>query len=113
MAYGSGPYGSVPYGGSAAPTRKQINDMIIKALEDKGGGSPACPICRTKQFAVGEFVPLPTAPNPLGNLNPYGQQQVLPCVSLTCQNCGNTMLVNLLVLGFPDSVLRGWGFPSA
>ena len=112
MAYGGGPFGSSTYGGGLPPTRTDIDKLILDRLIQVGGGNPRCPVCKSDHFTTGAFVPLPTAPNPLGM--PWGVmtgQQVIPCISVTCQTCGNTLLVNLLVLGFDEATIRGWGYP--
>jgi hypothetical protein len=112
MAYGNVPLGSGAYGGGQPPTRREINDLIIEQLKVKQGISPRCPICENREFAVGDFVPVATAPNPLGGYTtPLGAPNVLPCVAVTCQRCGNTLFVNLLVLGFTETILRAWGYP--
>jgi hypothetical protein len=116
MGYGSGSYGGFPYGGGpgpAPPSREEINNEIIAALAKASGNqAPICPVCRKRDFVVGAFVPLQTALNPLGSgSSGFGAPQVIPCVTVSCQTCGNTQLINLLFLGFDESQLRNWGYP--
>lgn len=86
---------------------QQVRDRIIQALEAKilgGGGEPqACTICGNRTWGIGSFAPMTSALMPtqvrLGG-------QVYPFITIFCSNCGNTQLVNLLILGFSDEDLK-------
>jgi ribosomal protein S27AE len=64
-----------------------------------------CPICGQLAWALheGGFVTLVLAEKPL-ELALRGQG--LPLVVLGCQNCGNTVLINLYTLGLEELVDR-------
>jgi len=86
------------------PTDKEIQERIIAALKAKMGGTPNCPICGHNVWSVGNrYVTLSVTKNPsqstLGGEN-------YPLIPLICSNCGNTHLLNLLILGFTSG---DWG----
>ena len=81
-------------------SNKEIQQRLINALSAKVP-KPQCPMCKKDSWSVGEgYVVLPASPTP--NEIHMGWRQY-PLVAVTCSNCGNTQLINLIVLGFkPD-----------
>jgi hypothetical protein len=56
-----------------------------------------CPCCRSDRWNLADgYVILPVSPSAVNRVE-SGER--LPCVALVCTNCGNTQLINLLVLG--------------
>lgn len=83
-------------------TKEEDSARLITAIRER---VPLleCPICHTKEFILGEdLVPLPLAPfhAPPGMVRMTGRSS--PSVILICQHCGNTVLLNLVVLGLQD-----------
>lgn len=71
-------------------------EKIIQAVNSRGAPRP-CPLCQkhgTWTFVDGYIV--------LSVKGSYIAPNLvldLPCVAMSCQNCGNTQLINLSVLG--------------
>lgn len=55
-----------------------------------------CPLCRAKSWEAHSFAPLALSPYPDAHTF---DAKALPCAALVCQNCGNTVLINLVVAG--------------
>jgi hypothetical protein len=91
------------------PTRKEINQRVIAKLNEKGRGA-GCPICGHKKWSVQmEYVNLTLVKDPRSaKLGGEG----MPLQPLTCANCGNTQLVNLLILGFKEEELSELVYPD-
>jgi hypothetical protein len=85
------------------PNLEESAVLIINRLVQANASQPQCQVCRHKEFTVGPFVALPVATTPT-NVS-YGPT-VVPCVALMCQTCGNTILINLLRLGFTPEEIR-------
>lgn len=84
------------------PSKQEVIARIAAALQEKTGGQHPCQICGKRQWAFsGEFVAMPASNNPL-HIHIGGP--VLPLMPIVCTNCGNTSFINLLVLGFKDSL---------
>ena len=75
-----------------SPESLAVRQRIIDKLIAKGGGSPLCPVCQHRAFSVGPYVNLPVTVDP----QVMALGQYLPCVSFACDNCGFTLLINLL-----------------
>jgi cytochrome c-type biogenesis protein CcmH/NrfF len=59
-----------------------------------------CAVCQNQNWTVAEGMVALTLQERLGALTIGGK--VLPCVPLICNTCGNTILLNLKVLGLGD-----------
>ena len=78
------------------------NAIIAKIAERAGGRVGPCSVCRTEKFTLTDgFALISISDQP--NLVQLGGQ-TLPSVALVCTNCGNTLLINLLLLGMHDLV---------
>lgn len=81
-------------------------DEVLRILGEKGVKN-TCELCHQNSLALSHFV---LTPMPLrkgvdggpGGLHLAGAQ-VMPSVTLLCKNCGNTKLINLLVLGVREA----------
>jgi hypothetical protein len=77
------------------PTLSEQYDRIIKGLQARGAPKP-CAVCGHPTFNLApglvylimQFTAQPMLQNPS-----------LPCAALSCDNCGNTVLINLHTLG--------------
>lgn len=79
---------------------------LIKFLKDKWG-SVECPLCHSNRWTV---------QNRVFELREFhrggmviGSGPIVPVVPITCENCGNTVLVNAIIAGVveaakPDAV---------
>ncbi len=78
---------------------------ITGALDDKINGELVCPVCHKTRWSLqdGMFL-MPLHQANTGGLVVGGP--ILPCVAISCTNCGNTQLQNLLILGLNHIVER-------
>ena len=83
--------------------------QIVQALKERqarlsanGITGSGCPICGNRNFNLNPtgLVYLVLQPIPVQRLQIGGAS--LPSIVLTCDNCGNTQLLNALVLGLDD-----------
>src|SRR5271154_6822792 len=82
------------------PVRQRVIQSILERIPQ---GLPACTMCGKKTgYGIADGVvhliltPFGTAPA-LG-----GVARTQPCITLTCNTCGHTVLMNLLILGLGD-----------
>lgn len=90
------------------PTAANVARRIIEKLSSKGQ-TRQCPLCGANSWTVGQYVTLQTSPQVPSLPNPFGFRptaQNYPTVAVFCSNCGNTQLVNLLILGFDEDDLK-------
>ncbi|MBI4292519.1 MAG: hypothetical protein HY661_13665 [Betaproteobacteria bacterium] len=81
-------------------SKEEVIKKITIALNEKAGGQQPCVVCgKTQWLIVDQFVTMTVAKEP--NAVRLGGAS-MPLVPLVCTNCGNTHLLNLLVLGFSD-----------
>ena len=89
------------------PFSPDVFSKILTAVNSKmsaGGrqGLPACPICNVMNWMVADGIAttiLGYGPTPFV---PPGSN--LPSLVLICQNCGNTVFLNLFMLGLGELV---------
>ena len=74
-------------------------DRMIKHLQVKWGNR-SCPMCKSMKWNVSDAIYEIRAFNQ-GNLV-LGQGPILPIVPVTCNNCGNSILVNAFISGAID-----------
>jgi hypothetical protein len=94
-------------------TNEEIIQRIFKKLNEKAGNPHPCPVCGHVAWKVDcLYATLPLSPNPL-EISLAGRIQ--PLIPLICAHCGNTQLINLLILGFSqeDLKLMGLNAPAA
>lgn len=83
-------------------TEEEKTQIIAKIQEKTKGQIGICPICKNPNWTLNDgFIPLSLQENIRGLV--LGGP-ILPCVSITCTNCGNTMLLNLITLGLRSLV---------
>ena len=82
-------------------TKKEVQQRIIEALAKKvGEREMRCSLCGDKNWLLTpEFHSISLSKSPKKTV--LGGQG-LPVVPLTCNTCGNTHMLNLIVLGFED-----------
>lgn len=85
-----------------------FRDEVGHRLAAKGGPRN-CPICNRRDWVVGELLTQNSSHAPL-QAGPFGAPTV-PLISVWCQNCGNTMLINLFALDFSEEELSRLSFP--
>jgi len=83
------------------PFTEDQRRRITEALKARTVAT-ACPVClqHSPRTLVDGFVFLSLTP--VSGQIPIAGAASLPCVALVCQNCGNTDLLNALVLGLSD-----------
>jgi len=80
-------------------TKEELK-RIMAALKKKAPKPENCPICGNENWQVGdEFVAL-VLQEDAKNLKLTGA--FLPCIPVSCSNCGNTHLLSLITLGLRD-----------
>lgn len=75
---------------------------ILRALKERVPDTVTCPLCHHSRWALSEgFYLLVVQDDPaVVHLGGKG----LPLIALTCENCGNTHLLNALLLGLQDEL---------
>lgn len=91
-------------------TRDEVLQRIIDVYRSRVGGEGfVCPLCKQNSWNLGFYVPLSVSDSPkqvqLGG-------RILPLAALSCNNCGNTHLINLLTLGFSLDDLTAMDLPK-
>ena len=86
-----------------------VYELILAKLIAKQAGNPACPICHTTFFTIGYY----TAPE-IWTKRDHGRSggRSYPLVAMSCNNCGYTQFINLLILGFTESELAELTWPD-
>jgi hypothetical protein len=82
----------------------EVLERILAALKRRFPLLPECPLCGQRNWQVnsGGFVFVPLQQDST-NVVIGGPQ--MPCVALICMTCGNTHLLNLIVLGLKEEDL--------
>ena len=79
---------------------EEEKQKILAAIAEKAPQIRNCPVCGNPNWALGEgLVSLPIQ-GQIGGIVLGGP--VYPCVPIICSNCGNTALLNALLLGLKD-----------
>jgi len=72
-------------------------DRLLETLDEKWPDPKICPVCRNTTWDTLDIV------FELKSFTPDGesdeQPTVMPLVPLTCKNCGNTILINVIAAG--------------
>jgi hypothetical protein len=80
--------------------KQEVWEKINKALNERTGGQKPCPVCgETAWYMADAFFVMPVGKNPTAMQFGPASMPLLPVV---CTHCGNTNLLNLMVLGFTD-----------
>jgi len=85
----------------------EVQTRIIAAIQEKWGSqAPRCAFCGQNRWTLADgFIFLSFDPDTTRltfNATSLLQSTGLPSVALTCSHCGNTLIMNLLVLGLGD-----------
>jgi len=82
-------------------TNEEIAKRIIAALEEKVGRRQiSCPICGNKSWTVNNRYAVLTLSEDANQVTSGGD--IMPLIPVNCTKCGNTQLINILVLGFKE-----------
>lgn len=82
---------------------QEQKERVAQVLREKWKGQVApCPMCRATHWTVGDGLVSQPMQEPGGGFQIGGP--TLECLALICNNCGNTQLLNALVLGLGDLV---------
>lgn len=84
----------------------QAERQAIAARLDERGAPQGCECCGKRHWALGDHIvsPQSLARHPT-HLRPAPADPFFPSVLLLCQVCGNSKILNLLILGFGDELL--------
>lgn len=83
---------------------KSKSEFVIKRIRELSGPSGiTCPICGNKEWVIGDTI-FESREFQNGNIIVGGNSSVMPFLTLTCSNCGYTMLLNAIKYGLiqPD-----------
>jgi len=83
----------------------EIQQRILGAITQRAPAIQICPVCHVGRWTLLEGLiklPIITEPKQFPNVVLGGAS--VPLVALTCNHCGNTLLMNLMVLGLGDLV---------
>lgn len=76
-------------------------ERVVAAIQQKAPRLQACAVCGTVSgYMLEDGVVFFTVQDTFARLQLGGRG--LPCVALTCKNCGNTVFLNVAVLGLRD-----------
>ncbi len=93
------------------PVNAAAEAKLLRLLSAKGVSIRPCPICGRLDWKLGYFITLPANPRPNMFQDPYSRSNY-PFVTLSCQVCGNTHLLNLINLGLTVEDLQSLSFPA-
>lgn len=77
---------------------KKDSEKLINFLNDKWQDRP-CPMCNEKKWGVQDKV-FELLEFHEGSLVLGGGTTIIPIIPITCENCGNTILINAIKTGF-------------
>jgi hypothetical protein len=82
---------------------QEIQQRILLAIQARAPAMSGCPVCRVGRWTlIDGIVKLPVITDPKQFPNVVLGGATLPTVALVCNNCGNTIFMNLMVLGLTD-----------
>jgi hypothetical protein len=100
----------LPEAGQSTKAKVQaIKALILRRLVAKGHVGQ-CAMCGVQSWVVGTYLPSPASTHP--SRIPLRGGNLFPFVTVYCQNCGNTHLVNLVILGFTIEELPALEMPD-
>ena len=70
---------------------------ILARIKERAPHLETCPVCGNHTWQVQDNYVLIPVPQEAGGTTPGGSG--LPCIPILCSNCGNTLLLNLIILG--------------
>ena len=80
--------------------RQRVISVLVDKLPDE---LPSCSFCGKNEFwSVGDVAVLETASTMEKVKRHVDRDMVFPLVTFSCTNCGNTLLLNLKILGLGD-----------
>lgn len=82
------------------PFTQDQKERIVSAITQRAPTVTACPVCGNAQWTLADGLVLLPLQTPEAGIVLGGPG--LPCAALTCTRCGNTRLLNLIVLGLRD-----------
>ena len=71
-------------------------EKLLKTLEEKWGDNATCPFCHKDEWMIDRCLVSPVQIGEDGKM--IIGKQFQPLISVVCKNCGNTVLLNGLVL---------------
>lgn len=80
---------------------KEDRQRITDAIDGRVKGWQ-CRLCDQNDWTLAEGIIALGVQDKPGTVVVGGR--VLPCIALTCSNCGNTLLLNMVMLGLRDMV---------
>jgi hypothetical protein len=78
---------------------KAAAEKIVEALKQQGA-TRACALCGKGPWALADAFYFLTAQQDLPNVS-VGSPG-MPLAAMVCENCGNTVLINMLILGLEE-----------
>jgi hypothetical protein len=91
-------------------SKQEILDRITGLLAEKTGGPKPCVVCgQTNWITPDKFMRIPAAKSP-SDISQGGGS--FPFQPIICGHCGNTHLINLLVLGIKSEDFKSLTYPD-
>jgi hypothetical protein len=92
------------------PTKQEIRERISNLLNEKTGGEKPCVVCGRTAWVISDlYIRSPATRDP-NNFNYSGTG--FPLQPIICAHCGNTHLINLLVLGIKNEDMVSIIYPD-
>jgi hypothetical protein len=73
---------------------------VLAAIQQRVPEVASCPVCGQRDWTLADGLVRLTLQEKRGVVVLGGRN--MPCVALTCKRCGNTLLLNVIVLGLRD-----------
>lgn len=85
-------------------------ELVAEKLKEKGAGSAKCELCNNDKWIVGEYIVTPLGIARRGNfLAEASNDPFHPSFLVICDNCGNTKIININVLGLDKDIYEKRG----
>ena len=81
--------------------KPEIAQRILAALTAKIPVFPPCWVCGNKTWNLSDGWVVQVLQSDIGHPLAFGGPS-MPCVAVTCNNCGHVVFMNLIALGLPD-----------
>jgi len=84
------------------PFTPDQKDKILDRIKERAVFMRECAVCGNNKWELADGFTFLTLQDNLGQINLGGRGQ--PCAAMSCTKCGNTHLLNLLVLGLGNLI---------
>ena len=82
------------------PKKQEVLHKIADRVREVTGDQFICPLCKNPEWEIGDVPAMILGTKRPGEAEIGGSNY--PVIPIICKKCGNTHLLNLLILGFND-----------